>query len=162
MKKTLFMPQLKDTERERIEEVRFFLVVSKLTKLARSIGAEDEYALLKNLIELTQTNETLLTLAANSIITLPCKPSDIEVAVAAKYTGLPYRFIEKRLMHSRKFYDLIQQYLREREVNILFPRLQEELVAEVVKFNKLVRERFCPIIFLLNNDIMEETDLWNS
>lgn len=162
MKKTLFMPLLNKAEKDRIEEVKFFLFVFRMQKLARSVGAEDEQAILKNVIELTQSNETLILLAANNITTLACKPQDIEVAVTAKYSGYPYRYIEKRLMHSRKFYDLVNEYINNHEQNMLFPRLQEEITAEIVEFNKKVRERICPIVYFLNNDIKEETEVWNS
>lgn len=161
MKRTLNMPPLTNMEKARIEEVKFFLFISKLMRIARSTGSEDELALFRNCIEITQCNETLLTVAANNILVLANKPQEIEVAVAAKYMEYPYRFVEKRLMHSRKFYKLINEYLENREVNTLYPRLGE-LTNEIALFNRKVREVICPIFDYLDCDFTEVSEGWNS
>lgn len=161
MKKTIEMPTLTKMEKERIEEIKFFLFVSKLMRLARSTGSEDEFALLRNCIEITQCNETILTIAANNILTLANKPQEIEVAVAAKYMEYPYRFIEKRLMHSRKFYKLITEYLENKELNVLYPKLGD-MTQAVVEFNKKVRELLCPLFKYLDCDFTEVSEGWNS
>jgi hypothetical protein len=73
----------------------------------------------------------------------------------------PYRFVEKRLMHSRKFYKLINEYLENREVNTLYPRLGE-LTNEIALFNRKVREVICPIFDYLDCDFTEVSEGWNS
>lgn len=162
MKNKITLPTFRKEEIERMEEIKFYLFMSKISKLARGNGLEDEMELLRPLIQISGANEDIIELAKNTIVGVNCRPLEIEVSIAARAGGLPYTLVESQLMHSKKHYELSAQYIEERKNSIMTPRLADEILTEIIKFNKALQKRVYPVFrFLGMNFEQEEKDGWD-
>lgn len=163
MKNKIDLPNFRKEEIERMEEIKFFLFISKISKVARLNGLEDEMELLTPLIKLTGANEDIIELAKNTIIGVNCRPLDIEVSITARAGGLPYNIVENQLMHSKKHYSLSAQYLEERKNAIMTPRLTEDILKEIIKFNSVMQKKIYPVFRLMGMEFeQEEKERWDS
>ena len=146
---TFEMPKPNPEEIERMEEIKFFLFTSKLRKIARGSGL-DEDELLKPLITITGCSENLIYNACQNINSIAAKPHELEIAVTAKYFGYHYDFIEKKLMYAIKYNKLLNEYINNHLENQLLPKLPEDLTQEIIKFNTLMYEKVTYIYAFLN------------
>lgn len=163
MKNKITLPNFRKEEIERMEEVKFFLFISKISKVARLNGLEDEMELLTPLIKISGANEDIIELAKNTIIGVNCRPLDIEVSITARAGGLPYTLVENQLMHSKKHYELSAQYLEERRNAIMTPRLTEEILKEIIKFNDVMQKKIYPVFRFMGMSFkQEEKEQWDS
>ena len=162
MSKAIEMPKPNQEEIERMEEVKFFLFISKLRKTARGSGLEED-ELLKPLITITGCSENLIYNAAQTINSISAKPHELEIAVTAKYFGYHYDFVEKRLMYAIKYNKLLLEYINNHLENILLPKLPEDLTQEVIQFNKIMYEKITYIYAFLNCQFkFKEREQWDS
>lgn len=163
MKNKINLPNFRKEEIERMEEIKFFLFISKISKVARLNGLEDEMELLTPLIKITGANEDIIELAKNTIIGVNCRPLDIEVSITARAGKLPYTLVENQLMHSKKHYELSSQYIEERKNAIMTPRLTEEILTEIIKFNDVMQKKVYPVFRFMGMDFeKEEKERWDS
>lgn len=145
----IVMPKPTSEEIERMEEVKFFLFTSKLKKLARGSGLEED-ELLKPLITITGCSESLIYNAVQSINSISAKPHELEIAVTAKYFGYHYNFVERKLMYAIKYNKLLNEYIDNHLENRLLPKLPEDITQEIIKFNKIMYEKVTYIFAFLN------------
>ena len=163
MKRSLYLPKPKEIEKERMEEVKFFLFVNKVLKLARGAGLDDHLSLMRPLIAITNTSENLMLAAVKEIMSIAAKPHDLEVAVTARYMKFPYLFVEKNLMHARKYHDLLVEYRDNQDMNELLPKLPEELTSEIIKFNKEMFDKVTAAYTFLHCEFnYKEIGQWDS
>jgi hypothetical protein len=163
MKKTIFLPKPNEAEKERMEEVKFFLFVNKATRAARGAGLDDQLAFIRPAIAITNTSENLIMAAVKEIMSIAAKPHELEVAVTAKFMKYPYLFVEKNLMHSRKYQTLLMEYRDNKDMNELLPKLPEELTSEIIKFNREMYDKVTPIFAFLHCEFTyREIGQWDS
>lgn len=162
-KTAIYLPELKPEELERIEEIKFFLFTSKLIKLARGSGLEDDYTLIRPLITITNTSENLMEAAIATMNSIAAKPHELEIAITAKAMAYPYRLIEKRVMYASKYKKALHDYLNDRTSNMLLPKCPPEITAEIVKFNKEMYNKMTYIYVFLHGEVDQKgIDTWDS
>lgn len=156
MKKRFITPNLNESQLKRIEEIKFYLFVSKLTKKCNaSLVQYNNNDVIQLLAELTKTDTIELLNAIIVLDKVQNKPNKEETAVAVKYLGLPYRFINKYVMPIRSFYNSLEDYdakSTSEQIQTIVPRLEGNVFTQVQIFNERFKNEIYPIFKTIGED----------
>ena len=156
MKIRFTTPTLTKQQQERVEEIKFYLFISKLTKKCnQNLVQYNNNDVIQMLAELTKTDTIDLQNAIILLDKVQNKPTKEETAIAVKYLGLPYRFINKYIMPIRSLYTALEEYdskSNAEKINSLVPRLDAEIREQIEKFNTNFKEEVFFIFKMIGED----------